>query len=298
MGRIYNPEDNLDKGYSHASVPVIRCIKDASIIVLFSARNNENKSILCEVEVCLNTLKPISKTKVNLLEPGFLGSFDEDGVMVSDIFNLEGVNYVTYIGWNRGVTVPFRNAIGIAEYKDGHFKKLTSGPILDRSIYDLCFVASNCVIKKDDTFIMYYLSCMKWEIIEDKLTHRYNIKIAESSDGINWRPTGKTAIDFKHPNEYAISVPRVQRQSEGYNMWYSYRGSDEAPTYRIGYAESIDGIVWERKDEVMDFEPSTSGWDSEMLCYPYIFEFNKNKYMLYNGNGYGKTGFGLAILKK
>jgi hypothetical protein len=35
-----------------------------------------------------------------------------------------------------------------------------------------------------------------------------------------------------------------------------------------------------------------------MICYPAVFELNGNTYMLYNGNGYGKTGFGIAILEK
>jgi hypothetical protein len=39
---------------------------------------------------------------------------------------------------------------------------------------------------------------------------------------------------------------------------------------------------------------SDSGWDSEMVCYPYVFKHNDNIYMLYNGNRYGLSGFGIA----
>ncbi len=40
------------------------------------------------------------------------------------------------------------------------------------------------------------------------------------------------------------------------------------------------------------------GWDSEMIDYPFDFDHKGHRYMLYNGNGYGKTGFWLAVLEK
>jgi predicted GH43/DUF377 family glycosyl hydrolase len=77
-------------------------------------------------------------------------------------------------------------------------------------------------------------------------------------------------------------------------MWYSYRGR----SYRIGYAESDNGIEWVRKDEEVGIDVSESGWDSEMIEYPYIFDHEGQRYMLYNGNGYGRTGIGLAVLEE
>jgi hypothetical protein len=44
------------------------------------------------------------------------------------------------------------------------------------------------------------------------------------------------------------------------------------------------------------FDVSEEGWDSEMMCYPYVFDHKGERYMLYNGNGYGKSGFGIAKL--
>jgi len=78
-------------------------------------------------------------------------------------------------------------------------------------------------------------------------------------------------------------------------MWYCYRGGTDM--YRAGCAESKDGIDWERKDAEAGIDVSESGWDSEMICYPCVFEHKGQRYMLYNGNDYGRTGFGLAILE-
>jgi hypothetical protein len=81
-------------------------------------------------------------------------------------------------------------------------------------------------------------------------------------------------------------------------MWYSFRAQPEIQTYRIGYAESTDGLSWIRLDQHVGIDISSSGWDSEMICYPRVFEHNKRLYMLYNGNDYGKSGFGLAVLEE
>ena len=83
-------------------------------------------------------------------------------------------------------------------------------------------------------------------------------------------------------------------------MWYSYRAIEDyrtntANSYRIGYAESNDGISWVRKDDEVGIDISESGWDSEMIEYPMVFNYRGEKYMFYNGNGFGKNGFGYAI---
>ena len=89
-------------------------------------------------------------------------------------------------------------------------------------------------------------------------------------------------------------VPACLKEDGIYKMWYSYRGQ----SYRIGYAESADGIRWERKDDLVGLDVSTSGWDSEMIEYPFVFDHGSRRYMLYNGNGFGRSGLGLAVLDK
>ena len=145
---------------------------------------------------------------------------------------------------------------------------------------------------------MWYLSCTKWEMIDEQVKHYYHIKYATSKDGIDWERNNEIAIDFAYQNEYAISVPRVVKEENGYKMWYSHRGGSKSEYYRIGYAESEDGIKWNRKDDIVNLDTSEKGWDSKMLCYPFILDYGGDRYLLYNGNDYGKTGFGLAILQK
>ena len=74
-------------------------------------------------------------------------------------------------------------------------------------------------------------------------------------------------------------------------MWYSYRGD----SYRIGYAESLDGVHFDRRDDLVGIDVSDAGWDSKSIEYPNVFDHKENRYMLYNGNDYGLTGIGMAI---
>ena len=79
-------------------------------------------------------------------------------------------------------------------------------------------------------------------------------------------------------------------------MWYSIRFVEKL--YRIGYAESLDGINWERKDSLVGIDVSENGWDSEMICYPSIIDVNHNRYLFYNGNNNGRNGFGYALYQE
>lgn len=295
IGRIFNPNLLEKIGYSYAAVPFVNSINDDVLEVYFTSRDHSNKSYLFSATFSIsNNFSLLDFKKSPLLSPGDLGEFDEYGVMGCQSININNNKFLYYIGWNLGTSVPFRNSIGLAEFKNNNWIKKFSGPILDRSIYDACFVASSNVIKIDNQFIMYYLSCDSWNLINDKIIHKYNIKIATSENGINWNRDGKIAIDYQTPYEYAFSTPRVIKENKIYKMWYSYRASEHNTFYKIGYAESYNGFDWNRKDNLQTLDTSLTGWDSDMVCYPFIFNIGNTMYMLYNGNQYGKTGFGLA----
>lgn len=300
LGQIFTVNNNYDWMYSHASVPFAEHVKDDIFKIYFSCRNKKNESSIGYVIIDLQNPKEILEiSNEPILSKGHLGSFDDSGTMGCCILNKENKKYLYYIGWNLGITVPFRNSIGLAISEDnGHsFRKAFQGPILDRTKDEPYFTASNCVIEDDGVYKIWYLSCTGWTEKNNTIIHHYHIKYAESFDGINWKRDGIVAIDYQDEYEYAISVPRVIKEHGIYKMWFSSRGTKEIPTYRIRYAESIDGKTWIRKDTDIMFDVSSDGWDSEMICYPFVFDHKGKRYMLYNGNGYGKTGFGLAVLE-
>lgn len=297
LGRIFEPRENASWIVSHAAVPIPFHLSDDRFRIYFSSRNQFNQAQFGYLEIDLNDpTRLLACAEKPALEIGNLGNFDDSGVIGDWIVSRDGRLLLYYTGWNRGVTVPFRNAIGLAVSDNGGktFVRSAPGPILDRSIHDPCFVSNSCVMVEDGRSRMWYISGLRWEPGDHSPRHYYHLKYAESAGGMNWQREGKVCIDFNDAGEYAISRPCVLRDSDGYRMWYSYRGQ----SYRIGYAESPDGISWQRRDSLAGIDVSDSGWDAEMIEYPYVFDHNGRRYLLYNGNGYGQTGIGLAVLQQ
>ena len=65
----------------------------------------------------------------------------------------------------------------------------------------------------------------------------------------------------------------------------------------MGYAYSKDLVEWTRDDSKVGIGLSESGWDSQMIAYPYITQIHDKYYMFYCGNDFGKEGFGYAELE-
>lgn len=280
---------------SHATLPIAESINGDLFRIYFSSRDAQNRSSTFSLIVDLNRPQRVIELETQpLLEPGELGCFDDSGAMLSWITDAgDQGKYFYYAGWNLGVTVPFRNALGLAVVKDGRVVKRFRGPVLDRSLTEPHFVGAACILREQEQYRCWYLSCVGWEPAEPRPVHRYHLKYAESADGLIWRRDGVVAIDFSYPGEFAIARPSVIRDSDCYRMWFSHRGEH----YRLGYAESEDGIRWIRKDSDVGLGVSDRGWDSVSVCYPHVFDHKGTRFMLYNGNDYGKSGFGIAVLR-
>jgi hypothetical protein len=201
--------------------------------------------------------------------------------------------HLYYVGWNLGVTAPWRNSIGLAVSKtiNGSFSRYSDGPILDRNPVDPYSISYPCVLRDGDRWQMWYGSNLDWGSDKSKMSHV--IKYAHSDDGVRWCRDGAVAIAHSHLGEYALARPCVLAEGGAYRMWYSYRGAN----YTIGYAESSDGRQWTRRDDLAGISVSERGWDSESVAYPWVFRHEGATYMLYNGNDYGRTGFGIAALE-
>ena len=224
--------------------------------------------------------------------------FDDSGVAMGYYIEINGIPYIYYLGWNLKVTVPWLNAIGLAKMNlsTKKFVKVSKAPIMDRSDEDPFSISYPSILFDKGIYKMWYGSNLKWGKLQQEMDHV--IKYAESMDGFSWNRKNIIAVNFNHKGEYALSKPFVIKENDKYLMWYSYRGSENIETYRVGFAISKDGINWNRKDNEVGIDVGDEGWDSQMLCYPFVFEYKQDKYMLYNGNGYGKTGFGIAKLQR
>jgi sucrose-6-phosphate hydrolase SacC (GH32 family) len=300
-GLIRGVVENIPWAQSHAQVPTLLIYKDR-LRVYFATRPQANITLTTFCDLDLNDFtKVIYIHDRPILELGKSGTFDQYGIMPSSIVVHDNVIYLYYSGWCRSVGVPYSNYTGLAQSLDGGitFKKVYDGPILDRTQVEL-FSATSPEVYYDGNWHMWYCSGTNWHEVNGEFEHTYDLKYASSSDGISWQQKNQTCI-FQENEFEAITKPSVLKLGNKYHMWYCYRSSfnfrNGEGAYKIGYADSDDLVQWRRKDFLAGISLSESGWDSEMNAYPATIRIGNNIYLFYNGNSFGKFGFGYAQLK-
>jgi hypothetical protein len=293
LGRVYCVERGADWMVSHTANPYPEHLRDDVYRVYFSCRDAENRSSITYLDFDVVTRDMVATPTQQVLAPGLLGTFDDSGCSIGCIVSMpDGRRFLYYMGWCLSVTVPWRNTIGLAICERGQdtFRKYSLAPIMGLGDIDPFTISYPAILCVDGVYRMWYGSNTRWGKVKESMNHV--IKYAESSDGIHWTPTGRICIEGKDESEYAFARLSVLREDDTYKMWYSFRGR----LYRIGYAESKDGLEWTRMDDRAGIDVSEEGWDSEMIEYPAVFDHRGERYMFYAGNQFGKTGFGMAVL--
>jgi hypothetical protein len=294
IGRIFCPDNNASWMVSHAANPLVMPLDNHLYRVYFNCRDAQNRSYVGWFE--FDPRDPFNIQRVSsapVLTPGAPGLFDDSGVSLGCLVPHDSEHWLYFVGWNLCTTVPWRNSIGLASATGAapdEFQKTSRAPLIDRSEVDPFSLSYPWVLREGTRWRMWYGTNITWgPAISDM---RHVIKYAESDDGQHWQRTGRVAVGLAQPDEVAMSRPYVIKDPDCYRMWYSFRGA----AYRIGYAESQDGLTWERRDALAGIDVSESGWDSDMIEYACVFDAGSARYMLYNGNRYGQTGLGLAVL--
>ncbi|WPO46852.1 hypothetical protein [Pseudomonas sp. S1Bt23] len=241
-----------------------------------------------------------------VLPLGGLGCFDEHGIFPINVLKDRDRVLAYTTGWNRKVSVSADAAIGLAISHDGGatFQRYGTGPVMAASLHEPCLVADAFVQRYGELFHMWYIYGTKWQkFSETEAPDRvYKIAHATSSDGIDWQRDGQQIISDRLNADECQALPTVILIDGVYHMYFCYRQAygfrqDSNRGYRLGYARSIDLENWVRDDSAAGIDVSVEGWDSQMQCYPHLFQSNGKVYLLYNGNEFGRHGFGLAVLE-
>lgn len=299
LGLVYNPDDHLWWAKTHAMIPTPEVINDEVIRIYLTFCDDSGIGRVGYVEVDVNApAKILSVSSEPVLDIGIPGTFDENGVLQCSIVSMpDGRKFLYYVGFELGAKIRYRLLSGLAVSEDGglNFKRIKKTPILERSDKELYFRGGPFAMCDEGIFKMWYVAGSSWLKIEGKMMPVYTINYLESPDGIRWGEEGKVCIDIESEDEHGFGRPYIIKEKDFYRMFYSIRKKRKG--YRLGYAESKDGISWTRKDNEIGIDVSESGWDSEMICYSAVVKVKDKVYMFYNGNGFGKTGFGYAVLE-
>ena len=249
--------------------------------------------------------KVLYVTEEPVLDVGGVGMFDEYGVAPSCVLSVSDKKHLYYQGFQRTEkeeVTPLFIGLAISDSGGRVFRKFSRVPVLDRTPDEPSGRSAPFVCIQNSIFRMWYVSHLEeWvDLASNRLFSKsrqpkYVIKHTESSDGVHWSGKSHTCIDLKG-DEFGLARPWVVKDSNIYKMWYAIRSITNP--YRLGYAESDDGLNWVRKDGEVGIQASETGWDSEMICFPSVVEAKGKRYMFYNGNRHGKTGFGYAELEE
>lgn len=314
LGKIFDPTNHTltNDCLEYAQSPQTLIFKNF-VRIYFSTRkrdplNGKYLSYISFVDMEKNLIDIINVSSHTVIELGKLGCYDEHGIFPLNILR-NGDKVFGYIGgWNRRVSVSVDTSIGLAISLDNGltFKRIGDGPLLTSSLHEPFLVGDPFVAIFEKQFFMWYIFGISWKKFEkDQPPDRiYKIGSAISDDGIVWhkQEEGRQIIsDHLGPDE-SQAMPTVAYINGRYHMFFCYRQSfdfrkNKDHGYRIGYAYSDDLINWTRNDEAVGIDITEDSWDSDMLCYPHVFHCDGIKYLLYNGNEFGRFGFGLATLE-
>jgi len=284
-------------------------IEDTYVRVYFCSRpapgpDGQYLSYISFIDLDRDNLLSIRRVAAHpVLSLGKYGTFDEFGTNPVSVIRDQGEIRAYYAGWTRCESVPFNAAIGLAVSRDGGetFLRLGDGPVLSYSPNEPFLLGSPRIRKFGDRWHLWYVAGKEWLRTEGSLEPVYKIRMASSGDGIDWVKHGEDLIVDKLGPHECQACPDVIYRGGRYHMFFSYRGirdyKGRDSGYRMAYASSTDMVNWRRDDDQVDMGPSETGWDSEMVSYPHVFELDGATYMLYQGNGMGRAGFGLAVLQ-
>jgi hypothetical protein len=308
LGQIFdfNKSPLKDSFVSHAQSPQA-VVFDDFVRVYFTSRIKDTEKTFLSIPQFVDFSKDfkdiIRYSDKEIIERGKLGCFDEHGIFPFSPCFVDGKFYAYTSGWTRRITVDVDGGIGLAVSNDNgiSFTRLGDGPILSASLFEPFLVTDPFVKKFNNLYYMFYIRGVKWSDTNPP-ERVYKISYATSSDGIDWVKSNKLIIPNIIGDNECQALPTVIEINGIYRMYFCYRQmagfrTETRKGYKIGYAYSNNLEDWVRDDALGGLTLSSSGFDSEMMCYTNIFMMDKQVYLLYNGNNFGKQGFGLAVLE-
>lgn len=310
VGKIFDPaEHTLPNGcFGFAQSPQA-LVFDDFVRIYFSTRkkdlNGKFLSFISFVDMDKTFSRVISISSDTVIELGKLGSFDEHGIFPINPLRYNDKVLAYTCGWSRRVSVSVETSIGLAISDDNGktFKKTGDGPIISSSLHEPFLVGDAFVKVYSDIFHMWYIYGTRWinHPDDDTPARVYKIGHAVSSDGVSWKREGRAIVSDKLNAEECQALPTVIDFNNRYHMFFCFRQAtgfrkNKDRGYRIGYAYSENLIDWIRDDEGAGIDVTPGNWDSDMMCYPHVFSMDGKIYLLYNGNEFGRNGFGVALL--
>lgn len=301
LGIVYCPDGSLGWARTHATIPTPVRLDASTIRVFLSSLDANGRGRPGFVDVAAqDPTRVLNVARRPLLDLGQPGTFDEAGVLACSVFRDRTSQWrMYYVGFELGQQIRYRLLTGLATSTDGiHFTRVSPTPVLERSAEELYFRGGPYCVETQDGYRMWYVAGSAWETIQGKAMPVYDIRYAESADGIVWPAQGRLVLPISRDDEHGFGRPWVvPREGGGYRMFYSVRRRS-LRAYRLGYSESRDGLHWTRRDDDLGLDVTAGSFDSDGIMYAAVLNVDGRVYAFYNGNEFGRAGVAVARLQQ
>lgn len=310
LGRIFDPADHVlaSNCKEFAQSPQVVVFPDF-VRIYFSTRERDQVgkylSHVAFVDMDKGFRRVLQVSKRPVLGLGARGTFDEHGIFPISPLRVDDRIFAYTTGWTRRASVSTDSGIGLAISTDGGetFVRQGQGPVLGSSLHEPFLVSDGFVLRHGDLFHMWYIFGQRWiraaaDVPPDRV---YKIAHATSVDGVSWNKSGQPVIADRLDADECQALPTVLFHEGRHHMLFCYRHATDfranpERSYRLGHASSEDLVHWTRSPGLALAPGERGTWDSDMQCYPHLFRVDGSVYLLYNGNEFGRSGFGLAKL--
>jgi len=293
-GLIFTPSGRHPQLRSHAANPLAVLLSGDLYRIFYSGRDKHNRSSVGAFDYDIERKIVVVDHQEPFFCAGPKGSFYEDGVSIGNCYQVDGVTYMLFMGWQNPPDAHWRGDIGRLQVHDDLTLSLDQDkPFITAEEFNSISLSYPWVQRVESGgFEMWYGTTDSWDAGNGEMLHV--LRRAISVDGHKWHRT-EDVIPYKLGVAQAFSRPTLLTNEDGSeDMWFSYRSGDGTP-YRIGHSRKMEN-GWSMPPGNPGIDVSVSGWDSEMIEYPFVFGHNGKTFMLYNGNSYGRSGIGLAEL--
>lgn len=300
LGVVWNTDGKQAWSRSHAMGPTPFLLDEETIRVFLTTLDEQGRGRPMFVDVAAdNPTRVLNVSRCPLLDIGVPGTFDDNGLMaISFVQTKSGELFMYYAGFEICTQIRYRILSGLAISADGgeSFKRYSKAPILERTSEELYFRCGPFAMLDEGVFKLWYVAGSEWMKLNGKAMPVYDLRYLESTDGIHWADRGTLSMAITGEDEHGFGRPWViKRGPNDYQLFYSIRRRSFG-AYRLGYAESTDGIHWVRKDDEMGLDVSPDGFDTHAIMYSAVINVKGKTYCFYNGNNFGEGGFGVAEL--
>jgi len=300
LGVVWKPDGKSAWARSHAMGPTPFRLNDEVIRLFVTCLDEQGRGRPGYVDVSASDpTNVLGVSQQPLFDIGEPGTFDDNGLMVTSVIEAEpGTLFMYYAGFEICTHIRYRILTGLAISRDNGatFTRHARTPILDRSHSELYFRCGPFAMRDEGMFKLWYIAGSSWTHVNGKDMPVYDLRYQTSRDGITWQPEGQLSMAITGEDEHGFGRPWIVRRGDNdYQMFYSVRRRSCA-AYRLGYAESTDGVTWTRMDDRMGLDVSENGFDSDAIMYSTIISVDGRTYCFYNGNNFGEGGIGVAEL--